>query len=127
MTCKDTIRRCYEAFARGDMETIASLTHDDYVATINGSMPISGEHHGFDNFAAKVLAKINGLWPGFSLEPELMIQEGDSVFVTCHATTDNGIDTHFGHLWHLKDGKIDSFYAFDDTQAMADSMLDLDA
>jgi len=45
---EDTVRRGYEAFGRGDMDTLRSLMTPDVVQSVPGNTPVSGEHKGVD-------------------------------------------------------------------------------
>jgi ketosteroid isomerase-like protein len=45
---EDLVRRGYEAFGAGDMETLNSLMADDVVHTIPGNNRFTGEHKGRD-------------------------------------------------------------------------------
>ena len=118
MGSKEIVKQAYECFGAGDIEGLAALMHENYVGTINGLMEMSGEYHGFPAFLGGVLAKIPAHWPNFNLTPIGMISEGNTVFVKLKATADD-LDAVFGHLWEVKDGKVISFHAFDDTQKLA--------
>ena len=45
---EDTIRKGYDAFGRGDMDTLRSLMTPDVVQSVPGDTPVSGEHKGVD-------------------------------------------------------------------------------
>jgi uncharacterized protein len=46
---EDTVRRGYEAFGKGDMDTLRSIMTPDVVQSVPGNSPIAGEHKGVDN------------------------------------------------------------------------------
>ncbi|HYV59492.1 MAG TPA: nuclear transport factor 2 family protein [Acidimicrobiia bacterium] len=46
---EDVVRRGYEAFGRGDMDTLRSLMTPDVIQSVPGGTPVSGEHKGIDN------------------------------------------------------------------------------
>ena len=46
MTAKEVITKIYDCFAIGDMETLASLFHDDSVTKLNGTHKMSGTFVG---------------------------------------------------------------------------------
>ena len=48
MTPKEVVKKSYEAFAAGDMSTLASLCAEDMAVKMGGEMPISGEYNGFE-------------------------------------------------------------------------------
>ena len=45
---EDTVRQGYDAFGRGDMDTLRSLMTPDVVQSVPGDTPVSGEHRGVD-------------------------------------------------------------------------------
>ena len=45
---EDIVRRGYEAFGQGDMDTLRSLMTPDVVQSVPGNTPVSGEHKGVD-------------------------------------------------------------------------------
>jgi ketosteroid isomerase-like protein len=45
----DTVRKGYEAFVRGDMETLMTLYTDDAAHIVPGSSKVSGAHKGKEN------------------------------------------------------------------------------
>jgi uncharacterized protein len=46
---EDTVRRGYDAFGKGDMDTLRSIVTPDVVQSVPGKSPIAGEHKGVDN------------------------------------------------------------------------------
>jgi ketosteroid isomerase-like protein len=46
---EDTVRRGYEAFGQGDMDTLRSLMTPDVVQSVPGQSSLSGDHKGVDN------------------------------------------------------------------------------
>ena len=46
---EDTVRRGYEAFGRGDMDTLRSIMTPDVVQSVPGKSQVSGDHKGVDN------------------------------------------------------------------------------
>jgi len=46
---EDTVRRGYEAFGRGDMDTLRSIMTPDVVQSVPGTSQVSGDHRGVDN------------------------------------------------------------------------------
>jgi ketosteroid isomerase-like protein len=45
---EDTVRKGYDAFGRGDMDTLRSLMTPDVVQSVPGNTLVSGEHKGVD-------------------------------------------------------------------------------
>jgi uncharacterized protein len=46
---EDTVRRGYEAFGQGDMDTLRSIMTSDVVQSVPGKSKVSGDHKGVDN------------------------------------------------------------------------------
>jgi ketosteroid isomerase-like protein len=46
---EDTVRRGYEAFGQGDMDTLRSIMTPDVVQSVPGKSRVSGDHKGVDN------------------------------------------------------------------------------
>ena len=76
---EDIIRRGYQAFGEGDMETLGALYTDDVVQTMPGKNLLSGEYEGRDNVLG-LYGKIFELSGGtFKAELQSLKTEGDKV------------------------------------------------
>ena len=108
MDAKELVKRGYELFGKGDMETFFNeIVHDEITWVYPGDKhPMSGTHKGKEAMM-KTMSLIPQQWSNFSVTPEFMIAEGDKVFAKCKATAD-GMETIFGHYFEIKDGKIKS-------------------
>ena len=122
MDAKEYIAKGYELFAKGDMVAYFDTIDDDIIFTLPGdSHPFSGVYKG-KKAMMELFAKIPGSWNNFSVEPELMISEGNKVFVKVKAKAD-GMDTIFGHYFEINDeGKTIVFTAHDDTLSSKNAM-----
>ena len=118
MDAKEIVKRGYELFGKGDMETFFNeIVHDEITWIYPGDKhPMSGTHKGKEAMM-KTMSLIPQQWSNFSVTPDFMIAEGDKVFAKCKATAD-GMETIFGHYFEIKDGKMSMFMAFDDTLSM---------
>ena len=122
MEPKELVKKGYELFAKGDMQTFfTEVVHDDITWIFPGDKhPMSGTHKGKEAMM-KTMSLIPQLWNNFSVTPEFMIAEGNKVFAKCKATAD-GMDI-FGHYFEVgDDGKLTMFIAFDDTLSMFNAM-----
>ena len=82
---------------------------------------MSGTHKGKEAYM-KTMMQVPDLWSNFSVTPDMMISEGNKVFVKAIAKAD-GMDTIFGHYFEVSDdGKLTLFIAFDDTLSMFNAM-----
>jgi len=83
---EDTVRRGYEAFSRGDMDTLRSIMTPDVVQSVPGKSQIAGEHKGIDDvlgYYAQLFELSGGT---LSVQLESTKVEGDTVVSTHHAT-----------------------------------------
>ena len=82
---EDIIRRGYQAFGEGDMETLGSLYTDDVVQTMPGKNLVSGEYQGRDNVLG-LYGKLFELSGGtFTAELKSVKTEGDKVVSVHHS------------------------------------------
>ena len=61
-------------------------------------------------------------WPKFQVEKINIDTVGNTVYVLNHMTADN-LDTYSMHVFKIRDRKIESFTAYDDTDSMRSSMV----
>ena len=120
MAPKEVIQKAYDCFATGDMETLASLYHEDCTITINGMHKLSGTYNSIGEFM-NILALIPSHYDNFSLTVVNMISEGDHVATLLDASAD-GMAAKFGHFFKVEAGKIKEFWICDDSQKMAHAM-----
>ena len=121
MTPKEVVRKSYEAFGNGDMETLASLSHEDMIVKVNGMMSISGEYRGFQDFLQNMLARLPVLFTNFKVEPTKMFAEDGNVFTICEISGD-GFSFTGCHYTLVEGEKFKAFHVFDDTQKLAHAM-----
>ena len=109
-TNEDLVRRGYQAFAEGDMETLRSLFAPDAVHVATGNSPVSGEYRGVDailEYYGKLFELTDGT---FAAELEKVRSEGDDTVVATHR--DKGqrggktLDQDEELTFTISDGKI---------------------
>ena len=115
MSNVDTARSAYEAFGRGDLETLKEMLSEDGTWLTSDELPLGGESHGRDEIIGN-FAQIPNYWSSFSVEPEEFIDAGEWVVVrgTQRAGKDGGsFEAPFAHLMKFADGRIvrGEFYA----------------
>lgn len=115
---KSIVQQVYETFASGDMEAWAALHADNVVFTVFGDIATSGKYIGPEAVIKNVFEPIGVHWPTFTLTPKVMYSDGNMVFVHSDMTAD-GLATETMHMFEVKNGIIQTFTAFDDTDSMA--------
>jgi uncharacterized protein len=108
MSNVDTAQAAYEAFGRGDLESLSSMFAEDGTWLTSDELPLGGETRGREAVIGN-FAQIPNYWTSFSVEPEEFIDAGDWVVVrgTQRAGNDAGsFESPFAHLMKFEDGKI---------------------
>ena len=121
----EALRKGYEAFAVGDMETVGSLFADDIAWHQPGSNPLSGDFAGKDAVFG-TLAQLAELTAGtFGQEIHDMLANDEHVVVMVeqrfeqpHPYRGKGV-----HVWHVKDGIATEAWFMDQNQAAFDAAL----
>ena len=115
----ELIQSGFEAFAKGDMDTIAGLFSDDIAWHAPGTSALSGDFHGRDEVFA-FFGKLAQITEGtFHQEIHAILADDDHVVVM----TDSGFDKprHFSgrtvFVWHVRDGKAVECWAIQEDQA----------
>ena len=83
-TNEELVRRGYQAFAEGDMETLSSMFAPDAVHVATGNSPVSGEYRGVDailGYYGTLFELSNGT---FAAELQSVRSEGDDTVVATH-------------------------------------------
>jgi len=111
------IRRGYDAFQRGDMDTINEIFADDIEWTIPGRSQLAGVRKGkaevFD-FLGQLMERSGGT---FSLEVSDVLGNDDHVVaITRESAGDasKGFSVRGVHVWTVKDGHAASFEGLTD-------------
>jgi ketosteroid isomerase-like protein len=106
---EELIQRTFEAFTKGDMETLGALMADDTVFHIPGRGPLAGDHRGREQVLS-VLGKQAELTGGtFRVELHDILANDDHAILLTKASAERG-----GKAWedngvlvfHVKDGKV---------------------
>ena len=113
----EIVQKAYEAFGARDMEKLASLMSDDYVAILPEGALIGGTYKGANEFIQNCLGRIPSLWPDFNIEPINMYECGNVVFFHAKISA-NGKASETIHMSVIENGKYVKFQAFDDTALM---------
>jgi uncharacterized protein len=123
MSNLETIQGVYEAFGRGDIESVIAALHPEieWIEPEMDALPYGGTHHGVEAVANEVFALIPQTWEMVELRPDEWIEDGDTVVVTGQFTArakgrQEG-SWRFAHVWKMRDGKAMRVEPFLDTLA----------
>ena len=128
MSTKDVIERVYEAIAKQDVPALMELLHDDVRWTINVADPSGAPWWGDFRGKREIGKFFGGLtaveWTDFSVKE--LLAEGDLAMALLHAgfRTKAGKETSFleVHVWRLRDGKVASLDALEDTAQVKEAL-----
>lgn len=85
---EDLVKKGYELFTKGDMDSLRTLFTDDFVHNTPGKSQVSGDHNGPDA-AIALYGKLFELSGGtFAVELKGLKSDGDKVVATHHATAE---------------------------------------
>lgn len=121
MTAIDTVRRIYDAFARGDLDAVMAECASDAVITQDPALPWGGRYVGRDGIAEFALKLIGT--SDSAVTTEEIYQAGEQVVQYGRSkgtVRDNGatFDVAECHVWTLRDGLIVQAEFYIDSEAM---------
>src|SRR5690349_5387710 len=104
----ETVRRAYEAFARGDIPAVLELLHPEITWHVPGRSPLSGDYHahvGVLEFFGRCHALSDGT---LRVTPaEFFLSDGERVAVLCTVSAERHGRTWSSpevHLWRVRGG-----------------------
>ena len=120
----DVVRRSYQAFASGDLESLRALWTDDIAFHVQGSGKLNGDYHGPDEVFGMFAELAQETGGTFRLEVHAILadDEHSAIMLTQYGTR-NGrtLATKVVHIGHLREGKTAEFWeAFTDPDAIDD-------
>ena len=121
MTPKEIVLNGYNFFAKGDMESLGKIFHQDALISVNGDHQLSGEYHGFGDWLNNFVMHLPIKFPNFAVDIVNVVAEGDRVHVTVRYTADN-LDAVSVHMFTVKDGLQTEFQIFDDSQKISNAL-----
>ncbi len=130
MSNVDVVKNTYEAFARGDMETVLGAMDPNmewYEAEGNPYMPSGDPWIGPEEILNNLFMKLGEEWDPFTVHPEKYYNTGSTVIVEgrykgMYRKTGNNMDIQVCHIWEVKNGKLTKFQQYVDTAALQDVM-----
>lgn len=130
MSNADLLRGLYEAFGRGEIETVLGAMDPAISwreAEGNPYKPDGQPWVGPDAVVQNLFARLGEDWDGFTVMPASYIDAGNRVVVEgrysgTYRSTGQGIDAQFCHVWDVENGKLKAFQQYTDTGHFQDVM-----
>ena len=110
----EVVKKGYEAFMSGDMETLMSLLDDNIEWIQPGQSAVSGTYHGkgeLGDYISRLAKKST------TVNPPRFIADGDTVVVLSE-TTSGGETSQDADVFTLRDGKLVRAQVYGDTAIM---------
>ena len=123
----DALKRGYEAFNQGDMDTVAELYEDDvrWEGPNTEGLPMSGVNEGKEA-VLQALGAIGEQFESFSVTPDEWIEQGDTVVVLSHTEartkSGNGFETPNVEIWRMSGGKAQRVQSLTDTAVAKEAL-----
>ena len=105
------MKRAYEAFSTGDLDTVREISHEDEVWFTPGLAEFKPEYRGVDDVIGYLVKLVQATDGTFKDEPEAFLADDDRVTVIEHVTAarkGRELDTHVIHVYDITDGKVAS-------------------
>ena len=122
------VKSIYDAFSRGDVETVLGAMSPDikwHQAEGNPYRPSGDAWVGPDAVLNNLLKRIGAEWDGFTIDIKTIHGAGDSVIVEgryhgTYKSTGKTLDAQLCHIWDVKAGKVTRFQQYVDTAQLQD-------
>ena len=123
---EDLVRRGYDAFSSGDMQTLRELWHPDIVWHVPGRSQISWDHRGVDavlGYFGQTMELTGG-----ALRVEVHdVVANDEHAVGLHSThaerAGKTLDDNTALVFHVRDGKVTEVWQYQADQYAADELF----
>jgi uncharacterized protein len=123
----DALKRGYEAFNSGDVETVASIFDDGirWEGPNTEGVPMSGVSDGKEA-VLESLGRIGEQFERFQASPDEMIEQGDTIVVLSHlegkTNSGNEIKLPGVEIWRMSGGKAQRVQSLIDTAEMKQAL-----
>lgn len=121
-TNRELVQSLYEAFARGDAETVLGALHPEVDWREAESSPYADRNPyiGPREVGEGVFGRILSDFEGFTVTPRRLVAEGDTVvalgrYAGTHTGTGRELDAQFVHVWTVEEGTVTRFQQYTDT------------
>jgi len=127
-TAVTTVRRFYDALARGDVPAVLAVLDPDIEWTEAERFPYySGTWHGPQAVVDNLFIPLSRDWDGFSGKVHEFIADGDRVvtlgtYAGTSKKTGRAFTAAFAHVWTVRGEKLTRFNMHTDTAKVLDAL-----
>jgi ketosteroid isomerase-like protein len=122
----ELVKRLYDAFAVGDVETVLGCMSPEIVWNEAEGFPYAdgNPYIGPEAVLQGVFARCIEEWDGFAVRIDELVDAGDTVvalgrYLGTYKGTGRSQNTQFVHVWRVADGKVSRFQQYADTLQVA--------
>ena len=119
----DLLNTGYDAFDKGDLDTVRSLFADDIVFHVTGNSQLAGDYRGIDEvfgFFGKLVELSGGT---FKIERHAVLADDEHATVLSTSSAERegkSLSAKTVDVFHLADGKVTECWTIADDQAAED-------
>ena len=126
MSNVEVVKRIYQAFSEGDMETVSQLLSPSVEWIESEGIPYGGVFRGYAAILEGVFGKIGAEWTDFTAHVDEFIDAGDIVITLgvdsgTYKATGKRMSAPTASVWTLKEGKVIKFRQYIDTLAVVNA------
>ncbi|MGD1701934.1 nuclear transport factor 2 family protein [Dapis sp. BLCC M229] len=123
----DVIKRLYQAFSEGDIDSVSALLDPSIEWIESDGIPYGGVFKGYEAVLNGVFAKIGAEWDNFTAHVDEFIDAGDIVVTlgtdsATYKATGKKMIAPTASIWTLKNGKVVKFRQYIDTLAVVNAI-----
>ncbi len=125
----ELMRGMYEAFGRGDIETVLGEMDEgiEWNEAENFIYADRNPYVGPQAVLEGVFARLGEDWEVFEVKPDEILDAGDRVvalghYIGKHKASGKEVRAQFAHVWGVREGKVTSFQQYTDTKQFADAV-----
>jgi ketosteroid isomerase-like protein len=125
VTDGEIIRNLYDAFAKGDVQTVLGAMDPDIEWNEAEGFMYGGVYRGPNAILENVFMKFATEWEGFTVVADKIVDGGDGNVVGLgtysgkYQKTGKSMSVPFAHAWEFRDGKIVRMRQYTDTAVIA--------
>jgi hypothetical protein len=123
---EDLVRRAFDAFAKGDVDTMRELTDQDAVWHTPGRGPLAGDYRGMDEilgFFAKIAELTGGTFRAELHDVVANDEHAVGLYVSRAEREGRTLETKNVIVSHIRNGKSVETWTFSDDQYGADEFF----
>lgn len=123
----DALKRGYDAFNSGDVDTVREIFADDirWEGPNTEGVPMSGVHEGKDA-VLQALGQIGENFERFHVSPDEMVEDGGTIVVLSNldGKTKSGNEVKLPgiEVWRMSDGKAKRVQSLNDTAELKNAL-----